>query len=162
MKYSFLIFLFVVSFQTKTFGQLEVKSESEILEAIEWISTNPVEKTNKEFVSKAAGYITYQVVKYPNFPVNFSGLREFMDHERDYKYYDEINLVYTSNQLANKIRSGNKYDLKKSSVKSMRKVLGYYRLLLKKEPDQTNSVLDLYTNMNKRELEKHIKKLVKK
>ncbi|MFD0975264.1 hypothetical protein [Salinimicrobium gaetbulicola] len=162
MKYSFLIFLFVVSFQTKTFGQLEVKSESEILEAIEWISTNPVEKTNKEFVSKVAGYITYQVVKYPNFPVNFSGLREFMDHERDYKYYFEINLVYTSNQLANKIRSGNKYDLKKSSVKSMRKVLGYYRLLLKKEPDQTNSVLDLYTNMNKRELEKHIKKLVKK
>lgn len=161
MKYSLLIFLFVVSFQTKTFGQLKVKSEAEILEAIEWISTNPVEKNNKEFVSKAAGYITYQVVNYPNFPVNFSGLMEFMDHDRNYKYYDEINLVYTSNQLANKIRSGNKYDQTKSSVKSMRKVLEYYKLLLEKKPDQKNSVLDLYSEMSKSELEKHIEKLVK-
>lgn len=162
MKYSTLILLFIISFQSQIFGQINVKSESEILAEIEWLSTNPVEQTDKEFVSQSADYITYQFVKYPNFPVNFSGLKEFMDTDSKYRYYDEINIVFSSNQLANKIKTGNKYDLKDSSIKSMIKVLEYYTLLIEKEPDQRNSVLDEYSKMSKKELEKHIKKLVKK
>lgn len=162
MKYSTLILIFIISFQSKIFGQIAVKSESEILTGIEWISTNPVEQTDKEFVSKSADFITYQFVKYPNFSVNFSALMEFNDTDKKYKYYDEINIVFTSNQLANKIKTGNKYNLKSSSIKSMIKVLEYYKLLLKKEPGQKNSVLDKYSGMNQKELEKHIKKLVKK
>jgi hypothetical protein len=153
--------LILISVQFKIFGQINIKSESEILAGIEWLSTNPIEQTDNEFVSKSADYITYQVVKYPNFPVNFSALKEFMNTDRKYKYYDEINIIYTSNQLANKITDGNSYDLKDSSIKSMIKVLEYYKLLLEKEPDQKNSVLDEYSKMNKKDLEKYIKKLVK-
>ncbi|TYB76847.1 hypothetical protein [Bizionia myxarmorum] len=162
MKLSALSLLIIFSVQFKIFGQIDIKSESEILAGIEWLSTNPVEQADKEFVSKSADYITYQFVKYPNFPVNFSALKEFMDTDRKYKYYDEINIVFTSNQLANKIRTENKYDLKDSSIKSMNKVLEYYKLLIEKEPDQRNNVLDKYSKMDKKELEKQIKKMLKK
>ena len=162
MKLLALSLLTILSIQSKLFGQIDIKSESEILTGIEWLSTNPVEQADKEFVSKASDYITYQFVKYPNFPVNFSALKEFMDSDKKYKYYDEINVVFTSNQLASKIRTGNKYDLKDSSIKSINKVLEYYKLLLKKEPDQRNGVLDKYSKMSEKELEKQIKKLLKK
>ncbi len=65
-------------------------------------------------------------------------------------------------KLANKIKTGNKYNLNDSSIKSMFKVLEYYKLLLEKEPYQRNSILDEYSDMNKKELEKYIKKLIKK
>jgi hypothetical protein len=162
MKLLALSLLIIFSVQSKIFGQINIKSESEILAEIEWLSTNPVEQADKEFVSKSADYITYQFVKYPNFPVNFSALKEFMNTDRKYKYYDEINIVFTSNQLANKIRTGNKYDLKDSSIKSMNKVLEYYKLLIEKEPDQRNNVLDKYSKMSEKELEKQIKNLLKK
>jgi hypothetical protein len=162
MKLLTLSLLIIFFVQSKIFGQINIKSESEILAGIEWLSTNPVEQSDKEFVSKSADYITYQFVKYPNFPVNFSALKEFMDTDRKYKYYDEINIVFTSNQLANKIITGNKYDLKDSSIKSMSKVLEYYKLLIEKEPDQKNNVLDKYSKMSEKELEKQIKILLKK
>lgn len=161
MKFLALILIFIFSFQSKTFGQMNVKSETEILAAIEWISTNPVEQTNKEFLSKSSDYIAYQFVKHPNFPVNFSALKEFMVTDKKYKFYEEINVVFVSNQLANKIKTGTKYNLKTSSIKSMFKVIEYYKLLLEKKPDQRNSVLDEYSKMSKNELEKYIKKLVK-
>lgn len=162
MKLSAISLLLILSFQSKIFGQNDLKSESEILAGIEWISTNPVEQADKEFVSKCSDYIYYQVVNYPNFPINFSALKEFMSTDRKYKYYDEINIVFTSNQLANKIKTGNKYDLEDSSIKSMNKVLEYYKLLLEIEPDQSNLVLDEYSKMSKVELEKVVKTLVKK
>lgn len=157
-----LILLFIISFQSKLFAQIDVKSESEILNEVEWLSTNPVEQTNKKFVSKSSDVITFQLVKYPNFPVHFGALKEFMNADKKYKYYDEINIVFISNQLANKIKAGNKYDLQDSSLKSITKVLGYYKLLIEKEPGQKNSVLDKYSKMSKKELGKHINKLVKK
>ena len=162
MKLFALSLLTILSVQSKIFGQINIKSESEILAGIEWLSTNPTEQADKEFVSKSSDYITYQFVKYPNFPVSFSALKEFMDTDRKYKYYDEINIVFTSNQLANKIRTENKYDLKDSSIKSMNKVLEYYKLLIEKEPDQRNTILDKYSKMREKELEKQIKKLLKK
>ena len=162
MKLLILSLLIIFSVQFKIFGQIKIKSESEILAGIEWLSTNPVEQTDKEFISKSADYMTYQFMKYPNFLLHFKALKEFLDNDRKYKYYDEINIVFTSNQFANKIKTGNKYDLKISSLKSMIKVLEYYKLLLEKEPDQKNSVLDEYSKMTEKELEKHIKKLLKK
>lgn len=161
MKLLTLSLLTILSVQYKISGQVDIKSESEILAGIEWLSTNPVEQADEEFVSKSSDYITYQFVKFPNFPVNFSALKEFMDTDRKYKYYDEINIVFTSNQLANKIRTGSKYDLKDSSIKSMIKVLKYYKLLIEKEPDQRNTILDKYSKMSEKELEKQINKLLK-
>ncbi len=162
MKILKLVLLLSICAQFKLFGQLNIKSKSEILDNIEWISTNPVEEADKEFVSKSASCIMYQFVKYPNFPVNFKALKEFLDTDKNYKYFNEINIVFTSNQLANKIKTGNKYNLKSSSLESLIKVLEYYKLLLNKEPEQKNDILDEYSKMTKKELEKYVKKLLKK
>lgn len=150
-----------IGIHTNISGQVKVKSESKILEAIEWISNNPVDQTNKKFVSKSADFIAYQYVNYPKFPIIFKALAEFMNTNQDYKYHDEINIVFSSNQLANKIKTGKTYDLSASSLNAIAQVLGYYKLLLKKEPKATHPVLDGYIKMSDAALKNHIIKLLK-
>jgi len=160
MKKIILTLLILFSFQINIFSQINAKSEKEILKSIEWISTHPVLKSDKKFVSKTADYIMFQIVNYPNFPVNFKALFEFMNSEKKYKYYDEINIVFTSNQLANKIKTDKKYNLTNSSIISLKKVLKYYKLVLEEEPLEKNSILDKYLTMTEIELEDHVKEIL--
>ena len=162
MKKIILSLLTILCFQTNFYSQVKAKSDKEILKEIEWISTNPVQKSDKEFVSKSADFMMYQFVNYPDFPINYKALFEFMTTEKNYKYYDEISIVFMSNQLANKIRTKNNYDLTKSSINSFIKVLEYYELILAKEPDQKNSLLDKYFKMTEKELGDKVKENLSK
>jgi len=104
----------------------------------------------------------FQMVNYPEFPVNYKALFEFMSTEKKYKYYDEISVVFISNQLANKIRTTNDYDLTKSSLNSLKEVLDYYNLVLEEEPNEKNSILDKYLAMTDSELKNYVVEIMSK
>jgi len=102
------------------------------------------------------------MVNYPEFPVNYKAFFEFLSTEKNYKYYDEISVVFISNQLANKIRTTNDYDLTKSSLNSLKGVLDYYKLVLEEEPNEKNSILDKYLAMTDSELKNHVVEIMSK
>ena len=162
MKKILLSLITIICFQTNFYGQIKTKSEKEILKEIEWISTNPIQKSDKEFVSKSADIIMFQMVNYPEFPVNYKAFFEFLSTEKNYKYYDEISVVFISNQLANKIRTTNDYDLTRSSINSLKGVLDYYKLVLEEEPNEKNSILDKYLAMTDPELKNYVVEIMSK
>jgi hypothetical protein len=47
MKKIILSLLAIICFQTNFYGQIKTKSEKEILKEIEWISSNPIQKSDK-------------------------------------------------------------------------------------------------------------------
>jgi hypothetical protein len=162
MKKIILSLLAIICFQTNFYSQIKTKSEKEILKEIEWISTNPIEKSDKEFVSKSADMMRFQMANYPEFPFNYKALFEFMDTDKNYKYYVEISVVFISNQLANKIKTTNDYDLTKSSLNSLKEVLDYYELVLEEEPNEKNSILDKYLAMTDPELKNYVVEIMSK
>jgi len=162
LKKILLSLITIICFQTNFYGQIKTKSEKEILKEIEWISTNPIQKSDKEFVSKSADIIMFQMVNYPEFPVNYKAFFEFLSTEKNYKYYDEISVVFISNQLANKIRTTNDYDLTRSSINSLKGVLDYYKLVLEEEPNEKNSILDKYLAMTDPELKNYVVEIMSK
>ena len=162
MKKIILSLFTIICIQTNFYSQIKTKSEKEILKEIEWISTNPIQKSDKEFVSKSADMMMFQMVNYPEFPVNYKALFEFMDTDKNYKYYDEISVVFIGNQLANKIQTTNDYDLTKSSLNSLKEVLDYYKLVLEEEPNEKNSILDKYLAMTDSELKNYVVEIMSK
>lgn len=84
-----------------------------------------------------------------------------MDTNRNYKYYDQIIVVYTSNQFRSKIEKGNNFDLENSSFESLKKVLEYYNLILEKEPTEQNQVLDNYLTLTEPELRVKVTEMMK-
>lgn len=70
MKKILLCAISILCFQTIVVSQVNSKSKAEILKEIEWLSTTPVEKSDKEFLSKTSDIIKFQFIHHPNFPLN--------------------------------------------------------------------------------------------
>lgn len=142
------------------FGQVEVKAKEKIVEDIEWLSSNPVETSNEEFLSRTSGIILYQMMKYPDFPINYKVLSEFMSTSKDYKFYDQIIMIFAPNQLLNKIETGERYELSFSSLNSIDKVLEFYKLILRTDPSRRHATLDRYLNSTDKDLKDHLSRLL--
>ena len=154
--------LLAIGTQFSSFAQIEMKSEAEILQGIEWLTTNPVDQTDSLFVGIVSDNIMYQMMTYPGLPVYIGALSELMDSDFNYEYLDEMNIVFVGNMLAQKIKTDTNFNYKYASYQSILKVLNYYERLLSLHPEHTNPVLDEYSAMKKEDLEKRIKKLAKK
>ncbi|WP_157831472.1 hypothetical protein [Confluentibacter flavum] len=139
-----------------SFGQI---SENEFEKTIEWINQNPSEPDNKEFVSKSADLIKFQLFKHPDFAINISGIKELDKEWKGHRYEKYFLIAYSYNQLYYKLKN-EKFDNLNASVFSIKKLIESYSKIIESNPELKIGTLDEYKKLDETELKKRIKKLI--
>ena len=150
-----LTFILLTTFINTSFGQ--ITSDKEATESLNWIIENPQIESDSIFTNKSAEIFKWYASNNPQVEMRVSGISEFMDSSKSYKFFKEILMIYTLCEIDNQISRN--VDKNESSFLAISNVLKYYDRIIKIDETFKNSVLQKYSALSEKELKKQMKKL---
>lgn len=150
-----MIIILLMTFINYTFGQ--ITSNKEATESLKWIIENPQIKTDSLFTEKSVEIFKWHAVNNSQVEMRVSGISEFMDSSKSYKFFKEVTMIYMLSEIDNQInKSINK---RESEFLAISNVLSFYKNVILINEDYKNSILEKYSTFSEKELRKKLKKL---
>ncbi len=150
-------FFAIVLFSKSSFSQ--VNSDREANEVLSWVVENPQIETDSVFKEKLVSIFKWQALNHPQVQMRVTGISEFMNAARNYKFFEEITMIYMLSENMNQI-NGESSKIE-SAFLALNNVLSFYRKLVQINPSYGNSVLEKYARLSNKELRQKIKHLKK-
>ncbi|WP_048331187.1 hypothetical protein [Bizionia psychrotolerans] len=150
-----LTFILLITFINTSFGQ--ITSDKEATESLNWIIENPQIESDSIFTNKSAEIFKWYASNNPQVEMRVSGISEFMDSSKSYKFFKEIIMIYTLSEIDNQISRN--VDKNESSLLAISNVLKFYERIIKIDENYKNSVLQKYSALSEKDLKKQMKKL---
>lgn len=148
-------FIILMVFISSSFGQ--ITSDKESTESLYWIIENPQIESDSLFTNKSAEIFKWYASNNPQVEMRVSGISEFMDSSKSYKFFKEVIMIYTLSEIDNQISRN--VDKNESSFLAISNVLKFYKRLIKLDENYKNSVLQEYSALSEKDLKKQMKKL---
>ena len=148
-------FIILVVFISSSFGQ--ITSDKEAVESLNWIIENPQIESDSIFANKSTEILKWYASNNPQVEMRVSGISEFIDSSKSYKFFKEILMIYTLSEIDNQINR--KVDKNESSFLAISNVLKYYERITKIDENYKNPVLQKYSALSDKGLKKQMKKL---